>query len=168
MKKDLSAARVRELLHYDPDTGIFTTLTMRGLHSRWPAGKRAGYPMSHGYRAAYVDGKSYLEHRLAWLYMTGEWPPHEVDHINLDRADNRWQNLRPALHRENTRNHPGHAARRVGKFKGTTPHGDGRWRAQIMVNRKQIYLGIFITEEGAHQAYAEASQRLHQDFGRSE
>jgi len=120
-----------------------------------------GALMTHGYRALNFDGVSFLEHRAAVAWMTGSWPSDEVDHLNLDRSDNRWSNLRVATRNENTRNGP----KRSGwKFKGITPHPGGRWKAQIMLDRRQHYLGIFATQEEAHAAYVNAAANLHGKF----
>ena len=84
--------RVKELLHYDPDTGIWTYAKAR---RRIRVGNIAGCPVSEGYRSIQIDGKGYVTHRLAWLYMTGEDPGEmEVDHIDRDRGNNRFSNLR--------------------------------------------------------------------------
>ena len=91
----LTYERLRELLHYDPETGAFTWIksTYRKGQPGTPAGclsKRLGYILIG------IDKRLYYAHRLAFLWMTKQWPEKEVDHINLDKADNRWANLRPA------------------------------------------------------------------------
>ena len=98
----LTADRLRELLNYDPDTGVFTYRVTRA--PRFRPGDMAGHVDVHGYRVIGLDLRIYKAHRLAGLYMTGEWPKHEVDHKNLDKADNRWVNLRPATHGQNRQN----------------------------------------------------------------
>jgi len=167
MRQHLTVGIIRSLFDYDPKTGFFITKTTLGRCDRWKAGRRAGAALVAGYRSISIQGVACLEHRLAWLYMTGDWPVNEVDHINLDRSDNRWSNLRAASHLENTRNHPGHHSLESGRLKGTTPVKNGRFKAQIMLNRKQHYLGTFPTQEDAHSAYVKASNNLHGLFGRS-
>jgi hypothetical protein len=80
---------LRELLSYDPKTGMFTwrIRSARRVH----IGDVAGGVNGRGYLTIRVDGRQYLAHRLAFLHMTGSWPKKEhIDHINMDRADNRW------------------------------------------------------------------------------
>lgn len=95
----LTAERLREVIHYDPVTGIFT----------WVAsGKRAGTAPTKTrlYRRIGIDGGEYLEQVLAVLYMTGRWPADEVDHDNRDKIDNRRVNLREATRGQNQANTP--------------------------------------------------------------
>lgn len=99
----VSADRLRSLLHYDPETGLFTrNVSRQGFHADTEAGT---FHKQSGYILVGVDRKHYRAHRLAWLYMMGEWPS-EVDHINGDRADNRWRTYakRPARRTMQTRN----------------------------------------------------------------
>jgi hypothetical protein len=163
-EQDLTADQLRELVHYDPDTGEMRWLKPRS--NRIKVGDLCGWTMSHGYRGVFIAGEYRLVHRLAWLYMTGEWPEYEVDHVNRDKSDNRWVNLRLASHTENSKNGPRRSHNRSG-LKGITEHRDGRWKAQIMLNRRQIYLGLFATKEDAHKAYCEASAKYHGTFGSS-
>ena len=93
--------RLKELLHYCPDTGAFTWIKARRGVSLW---RDAGCTMTEGYRSISVDSKPYGSHRLAFLYMTGKFPEDQIDHVNQVRDDNRWKNLRPVTHQENHRN----------------------------------------------------------------
>jgi hypothetical protein len=98
--------------------------------------------------------------------MTGEWPPHEIDHIDLDGDNNRWANLREATHRENARNAKMRSHNKAG-FKGVClDKRRNLWRATIHDGKKQVWLGYFPTAEDAHVAYREASERLHGEYGR--
>lgn len=93
MAQELTAERLRELLHYDPETGVMTRRV--ALSNRTKVGDEIGrVNPSDGYRYACVDGKSHAVHRLVWLYVTGNWPEHQVNHDNDVRDDNRWTNLR--------------------------------------------------------------------------
>jgi hypothetical protein len=148
----LTVERLREQVHYDPETGIFTWL----IHSRsTPVGKIVGYPSSRGYIRIGIDRKSYRAQRLAWLYMTGEWPVIDLDHINGIPSDNRWMNLRQVDQSKNQRNQKLHKDSRSG-LKGVRRNGK-RWMSAITVNRRQIYLGTFDTPEDAHEIYCEAA-----------
>lgn len=100
-ERELTSQRLKEVIHYDPDTGIFTWVknTLASV-----IGKRAGGIHALGYRSIGIDYKRYLEHNLAWLYMTGKMPKRQIDHINRDRADNRWENLRDVSRAENNVN----------------------------------------------------------------
>jgi hypothetical protein len=98
----LTAERLRELLHYDPDTGVFTWLRVKGRRVR--VGALSGKANGGGYFQIGVDGRIYYAHRLAWLYVHGEWPVASIDHVNCDRCDNRLANLRPATKAQNAAN----------------------------------------------------------------
>lgn len=157
----LTAARLREVLHYDPETGVFTRVAARASTY---VGKPAGcVNKALGYIVVSVDGRPYYGHRLAILWMTGEWPKGQGDHINGDRTDNRWCNLRDVPKTTNVQNV--HKARRhnasglLGVRKVRT--GGDRWDGMITHNKRLIYLGSFPTPEAAHEAYLEAKRRLH-------
>ena len=131
-------------------------------HAR--AGGIAGSTNSAGYLQIRIDGHRYLLHRLAWLYVTGEWPEAEMDHQNGDRADNRFCNLRPATNSENGRNRGG-AKRNTSGFKGVSWDARLRkWKAKIVVNGHQIYLGLFDNPIHAWIAYREAALKYHGEF----
>src|SRR5579863_2482235 len=101
----LTQERLKELLHYDPDTGLFTRLvTVAAFGAQ--KGKIAGnVDKKFGYCLIRIDGRGYLAHRLAFLYMTDSIPE-EVDHRDLNRSNNKWINLRAARHVDNMRNQP--------------------------------------------------------------
>lgn len=159
----ITAERLRELLHYDPETGEFLwKIRRRGVR----ASSVAGYARPDGYRRIVVDGGRYMAHRLAWLYMKGTWPAEEVDHDNLIRNDNRWDNLREATTAQNKGNCTKRQTNTSG-FKGVSWHAIGRkWRASIQVNNRHIYLGLFDDINDAAAAYADASEKYHGEFGR--
>lgn len=170
LKTELTAARLRELLHYDPETGVFTrrtsVLSMSGRSGRpcQHAGTRlAPKVRPDGYLRATVDGKAYMLHRLAWLYMTGEWPRSEIDHVDGNRAGNAFRNLREATRTENNQNR--HSARRdsasrlLGAFR-VERKGRIVWRSGIRADGRMKHLGYFETPLEAHEAYR-AAKRLH-------
>ena len=158
---NLTLARLRELFHYDPDTGVFTRKTNSG---RGLAGRTAGIAHNQGYFCLCANGKKYLAHRLAWLYVTGEWPVNDIDHINGIRADNRFANLRDVTRSVNLQNRrsPKNTARSrllgvtFAKHKLNNP-----WVAQICFKGKTKRLGYFATEELAHAAYLKKKREVH-------
>jgi hypothetical protein len=156
--------RLRQLLNYEPTTGVFTRRLAIGRRSK--VGDVAGYvDRSHGYVSLSVDGREYYAHVLAVAYVTGEWPaPHTVDHRNRKRSDNRWSNLRRCVRKTNNRN-LSKQVRRTSTLKGVTWHKGGqKWMAQIHADGKRQYLGLFEDERKAHEAYAVAAAKLHGDF----
>lgn len=156
MKTELTASRLRELLHFDPETGVFTH---REPRQRVVVGSRAGGLGTNGYRKHRVLGLTVSEHKLAWLYVTGEWPKGQIDHLNGKRDDNRIANLRDVplrLNRQNLRKAQG----QVGML-GVSKHHE-RFRAEIGLDYRRIRLGTFDTAEEAHQAYLTAKRQLHE------
>ena len=142
----LTAERLRQLLDYSPETGLFYWRVKRGSVA---AGTEAGTWHGNGYRKIHIDGVPHLAHRLAWLYVHGEHPTGEIDHRNRNPADNRISKLRQASRAQNVRN-TSRRNRRSG-FKCVVRHG-GKWRARIAVDRRRIELGIFSTAEEAAAA----------------
>jgi hypothetical protein len=141
----ITAARLRELLHYDPLTGIFTYLPRgRGV---MPGKQAGGLHKKSGYITIGIEGATFKAHRLAVLYMTGSMPPVHVDHENRNRSDNRYLNLRPATRSQNCANRlPAFAPASGHKGVYWAPHAKC-WRAEItrMVNgkRRKRILGYF-------------------------
>lgn len=164
VRKPLTQERLRELLHYDPETGIWTFRVARpGVR----AGARCGniHPES-GHRILRVDGRNLRSGRLAVLYMTREWPVHEVDHRDCNPANDRWSNLRPATSAENKHNRRANSNNTTG-MKGVYRHGD-RYRSQISHNHKSIHLGVFDNPQDARAAYASKARELFGEFARTE
>jgi hypothetical protein len=158
---------VRKLFIYCEDDGCAGLHWRKtGLRSRAPAGSRAGTLTWKGYREIKVMGRVYREHRLIWLYHFGDIPE-EIDHINLDRADNRVSNLRACSRSENMCNR-GKCKKNKSGFKGVIhyPGVVGSWSARIGHKGKPIYLGTFESAEAAHAAYADAAKKLHGEFAR--
>lgn len=154
----ITQQRLRELLSYDLETGVFRWLSSRGTAR---AGSVAGSPDSYGYLQTKIDRRCYLNHRLAWLYVHAEWPEEQIDHINGCRSDNRLANLRKVSASINQQNQ--RKARLDNKcgLLGVSSSGK-RWQARISYpGGKDTYLGLFDTPELAHAAYLEAKRRLH-------
>jgi hypothetical protein len=167
----LTHAELVRLIHYDPATGVFTRLTQSatstkpGTIVRDKGALREGRPHV---RFMYLKNTRYPQHRIAWFYMTGEWPEHLVDHINGNPHDNRWSNLRAATPSQNSMNCRKAIDNRSG-YKGIHLRGDGKaWKAQIICNGRHYYLGCFRDKEAAVAAYREAALRLHGEFARFE
>lgn len=147
----LTPERLRELLHYDAETGVFVWKV--GRRGNVKAGDRAGCDNgTNGYRVLKVLGITYLEHRLAWFYMTGAWPDEDVDHRNGDRADNRFDNLRAATRKQNLENQKLHCDNTSGYRGVTMDKRTGRFVARIIHNRRGYHIGVFDTAEQAAAA----------------
>lgn len=149
--------KVRELFDYDPDTGVCTWLVNRHkAKAGEPIDDR--YKYSKGYKLIGFHGKPHLLHRLIFLWMTGEFPKHEVDHINGDKDDNRWSNLRDITRAEQMWNRSGWGK---SSYTGVTWYpASSKWQAHITIEGTQMYLGRFDTEEAAFQAYLNAKNSL--------
>jgi hypothetical protein len=158
----ISQEYLKKHIKYDPTTGVFSVLVPRkGCSGKFRSiGQPLGTMTSHGYLKISLLGSSQYLHRLAFLYMTGELPE-TVDHVNGDKSDNRWANLRSCSQQENCRN------KRVVKskcgLKGVTNVGR-RYRAQIVHNHKPMHLGYFDTAESAHDAYFQKALKLNGEF----
>lgn len=159
-KGTLTAERVRELLDYDPATGVFRWKRRRkGVRSD---GAIAGSPADGYYTSITVDRVQYLVHRLAWLYMYGVWPVSQLDHINEDKTDNRLANLREATNAQNTQNVTALRSTNTSGYLGVSWEcRKRRWQAGIKVDGKRRWLGYFDTPEEAHAAYLVAKRELH-------
>jgi hypothetical protein len=159
---DLTAEKVRELLDYDPLSGILTWRVDRtngNNRVNAHAGDHAGSINSKGYICIGINGAYYLAHRIAWLWQTGEWPKEEIDHVNLVRHDNRWANLREATPSEN-------AANRLPRL-SSLPRGVWITRyGKIVAKIANIHLGTFATVEEAGEAYAAMAYALYGEFYR--
>jgi len=174
-RSDITAELVRQLLDYDPDTGIFrwrarpsfmfsSGRSPAGAAALWNwkhAGKIAGSISKSGYIKIHISPAMLLAHRVAWLYVHGTWPSDQLDHINGDPSDNRIVNLREATQAQNNQN--------ARKPKGGTSKYIGvsfmkhnrKWRAAISIDGKPHYLGIFDSEIEAHAVYLEAKAKHH-------
>jgi len=157
----LTQELLKELLNYDPDTGIFTWKVFRGGGSP-KVGEIAGSPVTDGYIKIKLAGKLRAAHHLAWLYMTGELPV-ELDHIDRNPANNRWENLRKATSHQNAHNKGKYKNNTTG-YKGVFAAPSGAWHARIRVEGRLKFLGTFSTPELAHKAYCAAADKLHGEF----
>lgn len=146
----LTVERLREVLNYDPETGVFIRLVSN--NRRHKVGEEAGYLDDKGYVRVGFAGREYRAHRLAWFYMTGKWPA-EVDHKNGFKTDNRWTNLREGTHAQNHQN--------IRRARATNPTGElgvsqrpGRKPcARITIDGRQYTIGHFDSRAEASEAY---------------
>lgn len=162
-KQQVTLQRLKELLNYDSETGIFTWAQSRRCVR---AGEEAGTISFNGYVAIKVDGKLYRAHRLAWLWVTGTLPTCEIDHINRVRADNRILNLREATSSQNKCNQSVRKDNAVGITGVSYCMERNKFLAQIAINGKNRNLGRFDSIEAAEDAYITASKKMHGDFSR--
>jgi len=168
---------LKTCLQYEPETGTFRwrrrpvdhfsdKRIANAFNSTWP-GRRAGSVKKDGRTDIYVSGMRLKAHRLVWLFETGAWPAKHLDHINGDPSDNRICNLREATDSQNGFNR-GPGKNNTSGYKGV--YWDkpcSKWRAQIMVKRKVVFLGHFATPEDAAKAYAVGAQRYAGEFSRA-
>lgn len=153
-----------DYIAYDPVTGIFTNKKQR---RRSKIGDTLGTLSADGYVRITFRYRHHLAHRLAWRLMTGKWPDHDVDHRDLDRANNRWKNLREATQSQNSANAP-LTRRNTSGFKGVSfEKRRNLFQAYIGVAGRQINLGYFKTAEDAHEAYKRAAVEHFGEFARA-
>lgn len=168
-----TAEELRAQFRYDPETGQFWRLVFGRTSRRKISPKPERIPIEKlcksvsgcGYQYIMVNSQRHRAHRLAWYYMTGEWPSsYQIDHINNQRLDNRWKNLRKATWVENSCNQRLSEANTSG-IKGVTYNSRKRkWCSEVMVNRKSHFCGCFITKEEAEIAVKRKRIELHGEF----
>lgn len=154
-----SQERLHELFDYSVVTG---NLYWRESRNNQATGSKVKNSWDKGYKRVSVDGVRYKQHRIIWKWITGEDPGQELDHINCDKGNNAWHNLRAATRQQNNRNV---ASQGATPFKGVSyyPRYE-KYMAQITVNGIQRTLGYFDTPEEAHQNYCAVASVLHGDF----
>lgn len=160
----LTQARLKELLEYDPETGIFTRKIRTTNSVR--VGDKAGSPDRHGYILICVDGKKYQASRLAFLWMTGAFPKEKAEHKDRTPLNNKWNNLRNSTQQQNQQNKAVQSNNKLG-LKGVWAISPIRWRARIKANGKQIHLGVFKSPAEAHLAYIAAATKYFGEFARA-
>ena len=164
----MTPEQLKSQLHYDPRTGLWTWL-VRGMGRR-----RNGQPghivrnksTGGGHRYIQVNGRRHMSSHLAWLYMTGKWPVHEIDHRNGVGWDDRFENLREATHSQKLLNKRAGRKNSHSHLKGVHRNNSkvSPWRTSIFIEGKRRHLGCFASAIEAHQAYKAASLELCGEF----
>lgn len=158
---ELTQTRLKHLLHYDPVTGLFTRRVRTSQMNR--AGEVAGTRTGIGYVRVSVDGKLYLAQRLVWLYVHGNLPAGDIDHIDGDKQNNKLENLREVSRSVNMQNVASARVNNKSGLLGVCRHGPS-FRAQIKLNGVRHTLGSFKTPEEAHAAYIAAKAAMHAGY----
>jgi hypothetical protein len=164
----LTQEYLKERMEYNPETGLAIWLPCAKkcystFNSRW-VHKNIGHLDKNGYCVVTLDDIYYKAHVLFWFYMTGEWPPCEIDHINRIKNDNRWKNLRLATSAQNTINR----GLRSNNISGTTGvfwmKRHKKWKAKIVLDGEHIHLGYYSIKEDAIAARQQAETRYYGEF----
>lgn len=159
----LTQTRLRELLGYDPLTG---ELQWRYSHRGRVAGALAGTICTFGYRVIRIDNELFRSARLVWLYMTGQWPDNDIDHVNGKPSDDRWENLRDATKSENMRNTKMRINNTSGARGVSWNKRLSKWHARVNVNKTLYHCGYFDSFEAAVLARDAKAKTLHGAFAR--
>lgn len=154
---------LKRFLIYDPLTGIFTRRVGTGKGAS--RGAIAGTLTPHGYISISIQQKRYMAHRLAWLWMTGAYIETGIDHIDMNKANNVFENLRLADKRLNAGNVNKHKDNTSG-YKGVNEYRIGKWRASIGYKGKQIHIGTYNSAEEAHNAYCNKAKEIFGEYWR--
>jgi hypothetical protein len=158
----LDASRLKDLMVYEPETGIFTR---RSAVSNQHVGDPIGCIGKRGYMVANVDGKIRYLHRLAWLYMTGAWPPAKLDHKNRIKTDNRWDNLRLASDNQNSANSGPRKPRSSTGYRGVYKCPvSSKYIAEVRHRGERVLCKRFSTLDAAIEAAKAARDRYHGEF----
>lgn len=155
----LTAERARELFNYDPETGSLTRKKSGGGYS---VGATVGHVSSNGYVRLSADRNGYAAHRVAWLMMTGQWPSGDVDHVDMNRQNNAWSNLRQCTRSQNM-----HNTKAKRGLKGVSwDRLTRKWRASAHIHGKSTNLGRYECLGQAISAYRRACVAAYGDVAR--
>lgn len=155
----LTQDKLKELLTYNPDTGVFVNKVFRGLRAM--PGATAGSLNTNGYIGITINKQKYVAHRLAWFYIYGVWPTYYIDHINRIKTDNRIANLRDIPQLQNGQNKSLHKNNTSGRTGVVWHKREQHWRARIRVKGKDIYLGSFDNIQAAIECRKQAELIYH-------
>lgn len=156
----MDADYLRSIMDYSSETGVFTWRHRDGVSRRTNmrfAGKESGSTRGDGYVIICIDYKSFMAHRLAWRWMTGDDPVQEIDHIDGNTSNNRFSNLRIVTHAQNIHNSARFRKSTSGVKGVSWDKRDSKWVAHICVSGKQTSLGYYSTIEAAADAYKAAA-----------
>ena len=157
--KSLTQEQLKNKLHYDKETGVFTWILQYG---KVKPGMIAGIKNKKGYIQIGFLKKLYLAHRLAWFYIHGKWPKNEIDHINGIKNDNRICNLRDILHDENNQNiNKPQKNNKTGYLGVSFMKNRNKYQAQICINGKTKHIGLFDSAKEAHDEYIKYKRKHH-------
>lgn len=157
--RELTQALLQSLIRYNPRTGVFTWMESRG---RRKVGDVAGAIGPKGYVLIGLNGRQWLAHRLAWLWVYGTMPT-DMDHLNGVRHDNRIVNLREATAQVNAQNRRTPTSGSLSERLGVSwNERRGKWLARIMVGGKSVHLGYFDDRNEAHAVYVKAKRQHHE------
>lgn len=155
----MTSEKLRSRFRYDLETGLF--------HYRESVPPKVIGDVAGGsdrYCRITIDGQKYSAHRLAWLYVYGEWPSRDIDHIDGNKMNNAISNLRLATHGQNMANCPSAQKNNKSGYRGVSFHNSGWFQAFLKVNKTRKYLGTFKTAEEAHEAYRRAHVEAFGEF----
>ena len=161
----MTKKELKSVLDYNPEAGVFVWRTSNGTRK---VGDIAGHIRKDGYVDIQTRGKKYSAHRLAWLFVHGEMPSEQIDHINHNRSDNRIENLRAVTNQENTKNKSKNKNNKSGVTGVNLCKKSNKWKAQIKINKKCIFLGQFteFSEAVSARKNAEVLYKFHENHGR--
>ena len=163
-KRNFGAAYLRRILFYGPTTGYWFWQVDRSR--RIKAGSKAGY-LNNGYWEICIDGIYYMATNLAWLYMTNEWPPVEIDHKNRSSSDDRWENLRLATDSQQAMNRGLRSTNTSGVTGVSWDRALTCWKVCICINYRLVHLGYFKTFEEATDVRRAAEIKYFGEFAPS-
>jgi len=163
---DITQEQLKHWLNYHPETGTFTWVNRPSNCVK--IGSKAGWQKA-GYCQIRLKGRLYYSHRLAFLFMIGTFPPDAVDHINGNRTDTTWTNLRAVTSQENRRNVAISKNNTSGVLGVVWDKRKNMWLARIGINYKTKFLGYFDDFELAKYARlsAEKLYKYHENHGRT-
>jgi len=155
VKQVITQQELKQVISYDKDAGSFVRLDGRTSYGK------VGRIDTCGYTSIMINRRSYMAHRLAWLYEYGTWPANQIDHINRQPSDNRIANLREATHAQNMQNKAMPRNNKSGFHGVCWSTRDSKWRTQIRINKKTIALGLYDCPIEASNAYQVAKAQYH-------